>query len=423
MQVFISYSRKDAEFVRDLADDLKSNGLDVWLDTEDLATADDDRWRRSIVQGIRESSVLIVVLSPNSVASEQVERELTIAAETKRRIIPIVKSPCELPDGFQFELAGIQRIDFSELPRAVALEHLVHRVSAAGPHTPPPDSPSAEAPPIESPSPVPASPVGAAAGPASVLPPPTSVAPAFEASKPSTAPPKPPGPVAMSVPTAPPSPRPRRRLAAILLGAGSAVVLAIVLLVVLGGGGGGDDGLAGSEGSGPTTDATSEDLSGADAPSITVGGGLAAQPQAAPRTGPSETEVNEMAADLVEELEQAYNDRDWEAVRRLNPNQARRTDEDLDGGYGTLVDGHHLVFTQEVTGPTKRHVVGAVIAHDRDASGVETTNVACISWDADVAAGTIAQGAYKGEDGNTHEVLPGWLPEEQFESTARDYCS
>ena len=29
MQVFISYSRKDAEFVRGLADDLKSHGLDV----------------------------------------------------------------------------------------------------------------------------------------------------------------------------------------------------------------------------------------------------------------------------------------------------------------------------------------------------------------------------------------------------------
>ena len=108
-QVFLSYSRRDDHFVRRLAADLEKRGVDVWLDTDDLDDTDEDRWRRSIVQAITKSSALVVVLSPDSVESAPVERELTIAAETKRRIIPIVHRPCELSDGLQFELAGIAK--------------------------------------------------------------------------------------------------------------------------------------------------------------------------------------------------------------------------------------------------------------------------------------------------------------------------
>ena len=131
MQVFLSYSRRDAEFVGRLARDLAGRGIDSWLDTEDLAVSDEDRWRRSVVQGIRESSAMILVLSPDSVRSPAVERELTIAAEVERRIVPIVHRTCDLSDGLMFELAGVQRTDFAGQPYEVALTQLVRRVQAA----------------------------------------------------------------------------------------------------------------------------------------------------------------------------------------------------------------------------------------------------------------------------------------------------
>ena len=37
--VFVSYSRRDAEFVMRLADDLKSRGKDVWVDVEGIRDA------------------------------------------------------------------------------------------------------------------------------------------------------------------------------------------------------------------------------------------------------------------------------------------------------------------------------------------------------------------------------------------------
>ena len=35
-QVFVSYSRKDEIFARQLAADLDRDGLDVWIDVEDI---------------------------------------------------------------------------------------------------------------------------------------------------------------------------------------------------------------------------------------------------------------------------------------------------------------------------------------------------------------------------------------------------
>ena len=114
MKVFISYSRHDAEFVERLDRELTRLGYDVWVDTGDIIAGGQDRWRRSIVAAIRESEATVLVLSPNSTTSENVERELSVAADNGKRVIPITYKPCDLPDGFQYELAGVQRIDFSK---------------------------------------------------------------------------------------------------------------------------------------------------------------------------------------------------------------------------------------------------------------------------------------------------------------------
>jgi hypothetical protein len=113
VKVFVSYSRKDAEFVSRIERDLTGLGYDVWVDTEDILADGHARWRRSIVAAIRESEVMVLVLSPNSTHSDNVERELSVAADNFKRVVPILYRECELPDGFQYELAGVQHIDFA----------------------------------------------------------------------------------------------------------------------------------------------------------------------------------------------------------------------------------------------------------------------------------------------------------------------
>ena len=81
IQVFISYSRKDLAFVEQLAADLQAAGLDVWYDLSGLEGG--ERWRIEIEKAIQESQYVIVVLSPNSVASTWVEEEILFARNLK----------------------------------------------------------------------------------------------------------------------------------------------------------------------------------------------------------------------------------------------------------------------------------------------------------------------------------------------------
>lgn len=94
-QVFISYSRKDLAFVDKLAVDLKNAGLDVWYDVSGIGGG--SRWRSEIENALRNSQYVIVVLSPDAVTSEWVEREIMFSSNLKRKIIPLMYRLCELP--------------------------------------------------------------------------------------------------------------------------------------------------------------------------------------------------------------------------------------------------------------------------------------------------------------------------------------
>jgi hypothetical protein len=97
-QVFISYSRRDLTFVSQLISDLKETGVDVWYDLSGLEGG--SRWRIEIQNAIQNSEYVIVVLSPDSVKSEWVEREYMYAENLKKKVLPIMYRECELPLGF-----------------------------------------------------------------------------------------------------------------------------------------------------------------------------------------------------------------------------------------------------------------------------------------------------------------------------------
>jgi hypothetical protein len=62
--VFISYSTKNAEYAHHLADKLREEGFDVWIDQRRLQSSQD--WWRAIVLGIWECAAFIVILTPKS---------------------------------------------------------------------------------------------------------------------------------------------------------------------------------------------------------------------------------------------------------------------------------------------------------------------------------------------------------------------
>jgi len=106
-KIFISYSRKDMDFVRKLAGDLEKAGYDVWWDISDLRGGDD--WVRQIPEAIRLSQFVLVVLTPDSVESEWVRKEYTQALSLRKKIIPIMLVPGAVP----FALNTINFINFA----------------------------------------------------------------------------------------------------------------------------------------------------------------------------------------------------------------------------------------------------------------------------------------------------------------------
>lgn len=55
------------------------------------------RWRSEIENALRNSQYVIVVLSPDSIVSEWVEREFLFFSNLRRKIIPIMHRACEVP--------------------------------------------------------------------------------------------------------------------------------------------------------------------------------------------------------------------------------------------------------------------------------------------------------------------------------------
>jgi len=92
---FLSYARADEHFALQLANDLRSLGASIWMDQLDLRPS--EHWDRAIERAIRACSNVIMILSPRSVASENVADEISLAIDSGKPVIPVLIEPCDLP--------------------------------------------------------------------------------------------------------------------------------------------------------------------------------------------------------------------------------------------------------------------------------------------------------------------------------------
>lgn len=93
LDVFISYSWKDATFVEDLAARLKKSGVALWLDRYEIKPG--EYLRRRVNEAIASADYSLVIISPDSIKSEWVQHEIDGAMsreldEKKVRLIPLL---------------------------------------------------------------------------------------------------------------------------------------------------------------------------------------------------------------------------------------------------------------------------------------------------------------------------------------------
>jgi len=86
--VFISYSRKNSEFVRILHEALEKSNRETWVDWEGIAKGTE--WWKEIEAGIEGANTFVFVISPDSVASEVCQKEINHAKNYNKQILPIV---------------------------------------------------------------------------------------------------------------------------------------------------------------------------------------------------------------------------------------------------------------------------------------------------------------------------------------------
>lgn len=106
-RTFISYSRINKEFAVKLAKELKTAGFPVWLDQLDIPTG--SRWDDELEKALRECPVFMVILTPASIASENVKDEIGYAIDHGKRILPVLLEDCDVP----LRLRRFQYVDFT----------------------------------------------------------------------------------------------------------------------------------------------------------------------------------------------------------------------------------------------------------------------------------------------------------------------
>jgi hypothetical protein len=133
LDVFVSYSRTDSDFARQLNDALQRQGKRTWFDQESIASGAD--FQQEIYRGIEASDHFLFILSPQSVTSPYCADEVEYAAKLNKRIVTVRHRTVTGTD-LHPELAKVQWIDFQgqETEFAASFQELIRTLDTAPEH-------------------------------------------------------------------------------------------------------------------------------------------------------------------------------------------------------------------------------------------------------------------------------------------------
>ena len=128
--IFISYSRRDQEFVTRLASDLDAQVAGVWFDQSTIQLG--QKWHDEIMEGIRECKAFILVLSPDAAESKYVREEVSKALELGKTIFPILYRLGKWTGEFDSLVKEVQTLDLRSGSYTDSFHKLVDGLIEAG---------------------------------------------------------------------------------------------------------------------------------------------------------------------------------------------------------------------------------------------------------------------------------------------------
>jgi thioredoxin len=119
---FVSHATEDGPAAVDVTAELERRGASTWLATRDIQVG--ENYAAQIHDAIVESSHLVVLLSPASIASAHVQREVNLALDQGKALLPVVLSRdpnlmSTLPAQWKYWLGVVQVVPYSGAANAV----------------------------------------------------------------------------------------------------------------------------------------------------------------------------------------------------------------------------------------------------------------------------------------------------------------
>lgn len=127
--IFISYSRKDSAIVDEFVHLIEQEGFRVWIDRDGIESG--DAFKRVIVMAIKESALVVYFSSASSNASSWTAKEISIAVHHGKPIIPIKLDKTVYNDEVEFDLVGLDYIDYTDLSSRDAMRSKLLRTLKA----------------------------------------------------------------------------------------------------------------------------------------------------------------------------------------------------------------------------------------------------------------------------------------------------
>ena len=122
-EVFISYSHHDKLIAYGVCANLEAAGIRCWIAPRDIAPGHD--WPASISDAIKHSRVMVLIFSSRSNSSDDVGRELILAANNKLIIVPFRIEDVAPEPGKEYYLARTHWLDAMDPPTQEQVDKLV----------------------------------------------------------------------------------------------------------------------------------------------------------------------------------------------------------------------------------------------------------------------------------------------------------
>lgn len=124
--IFVNYSHRDKDVATMTVSLLEQSGLPCWIDYRDAVPGLD--FAASIVKAIKESAMVLLIVSESSMASSSVLNELNSACNAGKTIVPFKLADAALSDAFEYYIGRAHWLEAVTPPIEAHIERLAESI-------------------------------------------------------------------------------------------------------------------------------------------------------------------------------------------------------------------------------------------------------------------------------------------------------